>query len=70
LTNSSRLRGANSWNVIKMTYPSRKMIMIVDVEDKSVQKPPVIMQEVFVVLRNLKNKSLSKKICLKIKSMI
>ena len=27
------------------------MIMIVDVEDKSVQKPPVIMQEVFVVLR-------------------
>ena len=46
------------------------MIMIVDVEDKSVQKPPVIMHEVFVVLRNLKNKSLSKKICLKIKSMI
>ena len=46
------------------------MIMIVDVEDKSVQQPPVIMQEVFVVLRNLKNKSLSKKICLKIKSMI
>jgi hypothetical protein len=31
-----------------MTYPSRKMIMIVDVEDKSVQKPPVIMQEVLL----------------------
>lgn len=46
------------------------MTVTVDVEDKSVQKPPVIMQEVFVVLRNLKNKSLSKKICLKIKSMI
>ena len=50
LTNSSRLRGANSWNVIKMTYPSRKVTMIVDVEDKSVQKPPVIIQEVFAVL--------------------
>ena len=46
------------------------MTVTVDAEDKSVQKPPVIMQEVFVVLRKLKNKSLSKKICLKIKSMI
>ena len=27
------------------------MTVTVDVEDKSVQKPPVIMQEVFVVLR-------------------
>ena len=39
---------ANSWNVIKMTYPSRKMTVTVDVEDKSVQKPPVIMQEVLL----------------------
>lgn len=30
------------------------MIMIVDVEDKSVQKPPVIMQEVFVCIKKFK----------------
>ena len=31
-----------------MTYPSRKMTVTVDAEDKSVQKPPVIMQEVLL----------------------
>lgn len=31
-----------------MTYPSRKMTVTVTVEDKSVQKPPVIMQEVLL----------------------
>ena len=49
-TNSSRLRGANSWNVIKMTYPSRKMTVTVDVEDKLATKTSCYYAGGFAVL--------------------